>query len=210
MTVNPYRTQNCTLLTFWGQKWRQISQTEIENTGRKASILCNSSFVFFKCFIIHMLEDCKRSCTLSLFWGQFYMEKLYGELIMCIIMYDWPDNVFIADIWPVKAFILNMRAFSLEFHSKFGIFNIVTLSAVGIQPSVSWFGRKITDDELFPEGLKLLWSGSRNICLCCSHGFFAKVCDDKPKCSPKVPVCTSKIRSISWPFGNRFKVKDPL
>ena len=52
------------------------------------SVLKNSieySFVCFKYFIIHRLGDWNRSCTLSLFWGQFCMEKLYGELIECII-----------------------------------------------------------------------------------------------------------------------------
>ena len=36
-------------------------------------------------FITHCSRDWNRNCTLSLFWGQFCMEKLHGELIMCII-----------------------------------------------------------------------------------------------------------------------------
>ena len=42
-------------------------------------------FLFFKCLMIHCSEDWSQNYTPSLFWGQFSMEKLYEELIMCII-----------------------------------------------------------------------------------------------------------------------------
>ena len=35
---------------------------------------------------MHCLGDWNRSCTLSLFRGQFCIEKLYGELIISIII----------------------------------------------------------------------------------------------------------------------------
>ena len=41
--------------------------------------------MFFKCFIIPRSEDWNWNCSLSLFWRQLCIEKLYEKLIMCII-----------------------------------------------------------------------------------------------------------------------------
>ena len=82
-SVEILRTERC-----------QIPQTEIENMSRHASILFDSSssitsfcifinsvdysFVFFKCFLVRLLGDWNRNCTLSYFEGSF-VGRIYTE-----------------------------------------------------------------------------------------------------------------------------------
>ena len=69
-----------------------LFQFERSNVISVLKNLIECSFVFFKCFITHNSGDW--NCILSL-----YMEKLYEELIMCIINEFWvvvlPDKLWI-------------------------------------------------------------------------------------------------------------------
>ena len=65
---------------------------------------------------------------------------------------------------------------------------------------------KSLNDDLYLEGLKLLWNGRFNIDMCFCLGFLRTSCYNNTRASPGSDSLNVPKSAISWRYENHFKV----